>query len=95
MQRFKRKHPNIKGFNMTDEQRARWKQIQSEIKASMSDELKQKVKEFNELVSKILKDDHPNEEDVQRSDVLWEEIQQLRITHKESIKKIQIKYGLA
>jgi hypothetical protein len=47
------------------------------------------IKGFN------MTDDHPNEEDVQRSEVLWEEIQQLRIPHKEAIKKIQIKYGLA
>ena len=95
MLRVKRKQSNIKGFNMTDEQRALWKQIQSEIKAAMSDELKQKSKEFNTLSIKILRDDHPNEEDVQRSEVLWEEIKQLRIPHKEAIKKIQIKYGLA
>lgn len=83
-----------KKFNMTDEQRARWKQIQSEINTSMSDELKQKLEEFHTLSNRILRDDLPNDEDVQRSDVLWDEIQQLRTVHKESIKKIQIKYGL-
>ena len=94
MLRVKRKQSNIKGFNMTEEQRTQYNLIQSEINAAMSDELKQKLKEFNELSIKILREDHPNEEDVQRSEVLWEEIQQLRIAHKESIKKIQIKYGL-